>query len=62
MEESRFSSCGLVEIDGLELQLRGGMTWKELMQLLGVVEKVLKFIGEYEEELRRGFEKGWRIL
>lgn len=51
-----------MEIDGLELQLRGGMTWKELMQLLGVVEKVLKFIGEYEEELRRGFEKGWRIL
>ncbi|MBE6230197.1 MAG: hypothetical protein E7119_06385 [Bacteroidales bacterium] len=62
MEKSRFSSSGLVELDDRELLMRGGMTWGEFTKLLGVIEKVLKFVGEYEDEIRKGFEKGWRIL
>lgn len=62
MEKSRFSNCGLVALEGLELQQRGGVTWKEIMQLLTYVERILKYIGEYEEDARRGFKKGWRML
>lgn len=62
MEESRFPKCGLVAVDGRELQLRGGVSWKEIMQLLAYVERILRYVGEYEDDARRGFKKGWRML
>lgn len=73
--ESRFSDCSLVldndqvlqhfglqTLNELELQERGGVSWKDIIRFIMYAERLLKYIDEYEEDARKGFKKGWRML
>ena len=62
MVESRFSECGLVTLNEQELQERGGVSWKDIIRFIMYAERLLKYIDEYEDDARKGFKKGWRML
>ncbi len=44
------------------MQIRGGTAWKELLKISRYVKMFFDFIEDYKEDMKRGFEKGWRMF
>ena len=42
--------------------MKGGVTWDQVVKVFRVVKKVINFINDYKDDIRKGFEKGWRML
>ncbi|MBR5857072.1 MAG: hypothetical protein IKY70_07350 [Bacteroidales bacterium] len=71
MVESRFSYCSqavgmqqscFIAPSEQELQQRGGVSWLDLIKFAAYVGRLIKYASEYEDDARRGFDKGWRML
>ena len=53
---------GLQGLSSKELEMKGGVTWDQVVKVFRVVKKVINFINDYKDDIRKGFEKGWRML
>lgn len=62
MEANKIRGCNLVPATELQLQIRGGVAWKELFRMARYIEMLFNFINEYKEDMERGFDKGWRMF
>lgn len=62
MDEIKIRECGLVSVNAQELQMRGGISWKDLIRLAKYIEKVINFVDDYKVEIERGFKKGWEMF
>ena len=61
MDEYKIKDCSLVYLNEQQMQIRGGLSWKDIYFLGRCLELVIDFIDEYKEEIERGFNKGWRM-
>lgn len=62
MEKIAICRTGLRELSSKELEMKGGVTWDQVVKVFRVVKKVINFINDYKDDIRKGFEKGWRML
>lgn len=62
MEKIAICRTGLQELSSKELEMKGGVTWDQVVNVFRVVKKVINFINDYKDDIRKGFEKGWRML
>ena len=60
MEEYKIKGGPLVCITGQQLQIRGGVSLREVFRLARYLKFVFDFIEEYKDDMERGFDKGWR--
>lgn len=52
----------LQELSPTELEMRGGISWDSVVKVIKIVAKVFNFIRDYKDDMKNGFEKGWRML
>ena len=62
MEKIAICRTDLLELSSKELEMKGGVTWDQVVKVFRVVKKVINFINDYKDDIRKGFEKGWRML
>ena len=62
MNEKSLRECGLVPTEEQELQMSGGVTWDEILNLVTFIERILNYVEDYKDDALRGFKKGWRML
>ena len=62
MEEYKIKDCSIVYLTEQQMQIRGGVAWKELYFLGRCLKELFDFIDEYKEDIERGFNKGWRMF
>lgn len=62
MEKIAICRTDLQELSSKELEMKGGVTWDQVVKVFRVVKKVINFINDYKDDIRKGFEKGWRML
>lgn len=62
MDKERIRAGDWQELTEVELQLRGGIGWEDILKVIKFVEQVVTFVKDYKEEIKRGFLKGWRML
>lgn len=59
MKEYDERDWGLVTLDNNELQMQGGITFKELRRLLEEAATIAEEIQKYWPRFRKGFLAGW---
>ena len=62
MNKKVLKKSNFAEITTAELQIRGGTAWREIFNLVRYLKLFMDFISEYNEDMYRGFKKGWTSL
>lgn len=62
MEKICLYRVRLQELSPTELEMRGGISWDSVVKVIKIVAKVVNFIRDYKDDMKNGFEKGWRML
>lgn len=59
MEEKLICAEGFEELSSSEMMISGGLTWKEVLELLRLLADLAKGLEDYLPDFVDGFKDGW---
>ncbi len=62
MDEYKIKDCSLIQLTEQQMQIRGGVAWREAFRIARYIQMIFDFIEDYKKDMERGFDKGWRMF